>query len=527
MPKQPQSYLSKASTTVHNIWKYQWNWYKIAGVIASLGAALTMRKVLDVVWRKWHNYPPGPVGLPLFGSYLWSRNYYYVTSLMNTYGSVTMINYGVKRLIFIDDMKMTKTFFNMKEGAKRGHQLQTTHKSISEADGKKLVFRRQMMHQSFVTVLDSNYLNQVGIKILQKNLFKSLDEAVEKNKSIHMFVHVKYAVFSLLFATIFGDFLEIPAKDSKDYKIFDDGLSKTMNNVGNYQGESLVFQNIPFSKMILDNYWRPDMMKGSKISEAVVGKWVDQTLKLRHKSQAMDVCIKPMINAYKSGKLTEKELKSDVQAIFVAGIHTTALFASEAFTMCAKKQSVQNTIYEEIKRFERKYGEFQLKHVEEFPTLRALIHENLRFASFGTAHGIPRIIKDDNIVIGGYNIPKGSIIWGFYTKMMHEVQSPDIKWRSPLDFDLNNFLEYEDEQPKFKLNPAFSAFGYGRRNCPGSSLAKREIYLLLGRTLLRYKILPTDTGYDNIPQTVKDVKIQGAGDLHRYIIAKSVKVVKR
>eukprot|EP00483_Globobulimina_turgida_P004879 UN04888 len=108
---------------------------------------------------------------------------------------------------------------------------------------------------------------------------------------------------------------------------------------------------------------------------------------------------------------------------------------------------------------------------------------------------------------------------------MHREHDENIKWCNVKKFDLNNFLDLDG---KFVLNPAFSAFGIGRRNCPGSSLAKREIYILLGRTLLRYKISPeSDAKYDDVNMSM-DLDLEFPDPDPRFVwMRKLVKVERR
>ena len=54
-----------------------------------------------------------------------------------------------------------------------------------------------------------------------------------------------------------------------------------------------------------------------------------------------------------------------------------------------------------------------------------------------------------------------------------------------------------------------SLFGYGRRSCPGISLARRMIYLLIGNLILNYKFYPTknnNTHFTKITQSTVYVK---------------------
>ena len=171
---------------------------------------------------------------------------------------------------------------------------------------------------------------------------------------------------------------------------------------------------------------------------------------------------------------------ADIRVIMVAGIHSTSTFLAMIAKWLSLLPELEKKLYDELKQFETKYGVFQLKHVEELHILRALVHEVLRYPGDSTFGNLPRAIIDDDITINGYNIPKNSQIVVGLDRFGHDENA----WKNPYKFDIENWM---DDGGKFKNNPYFTKFGIGRRNCPGMSVAKKEIYLLLGRMVLNYR----------------------------------------
>ena len=57
-------------------------------------------------------------------------------------------------------------------------------------------------------------------------------------------------------------------------------------------------------------------------------------------------------------------------------------------------------------------------------------------------------------------------------------------WDNPEKFDINHFL---DKDGKFRKNQCLSTFGFGRRSCPGITLAMRMMYVLIGKMMLNYR----------------------------------------
>ena len=128
------------------------NWHKIGKITGifsiCFGGTLTIRKILDVVWRKWKNYPPGPCGIPILGSYFNAHKYTFAASITNSYGPVTMIYFGLRRLVFIGDQKMCKKFFKLQDGSDRDDVIVSPDiRTLFETKfSSKFVFRRQLMH---------------------------------------------------------------------------------------------------------------------------------------------------------------------------------------------------------------------------------------------------------------------------------------------------------------------------------------------------------------------------------------------
>lgn len=95
--------------------------------------------------------------------------------------------------------------------------------------------------------------------------------------------------------------------------------------------------------------------------------------------------------------------------------------------------------------------------------------------------------------INGYNIPYNSQI-----DVNTLLQYKDDKYfgKNAKKFDLKRWLNDKNE---FKMNVYFIPFGLGPRNCPGQSIAMREIYAVIAPLLYRYKF--------SIPNNIKYIPI--------------------
>eukprot|EP01084_Bolivina_argentea_P019215 35751_1 len=467
------------------------NWQKYGSILLGVTGILTMRKIYDVMYRKYYNYPNGPCGLPIIGSLLQVFNYEYISSLTNCYGSVFMIYAGLTPMIFINDLQIANKYLNKKEFSNKNIVMTKGYNDFLEMKfNKHYIFRRQLLHKSFITVLNSDYLNQIGINILQKHIFQKLNEkSTTKQHYIEkdLIKDLQHSVFSLFFITIFGKY-KIP-KD-EDYAEFMPILTKFFNKFMEFMLVKLILGSSNITQFVFSQtISKPQDYYGQKLLN-LCAKWLNEfeqnyiyeinNNKSINKCNENEASVIEWYKQYKCGKLSRKEMIGDIRVIMMAGIHSTSSLTAAMIVWLCVFPDIEQNIYNELKDFEMKYGIFQLKHVEELHILRAFVHEVFRFPSKGSFGNLPRAILTENVKINGFNIPKNTQIMVGFDRFGHDKSY----WKNPYKFDISNFLDAEN---RFKNNVAFTKFGIGRRNCPGMSLAKKEIYLLLGRMILNYR----------------------------------------
>lgn len=109
---------------------------------------------------------------------------------------------------------------------------------------------------------------------------------------------------------------------------------------------------------------------------------------------------------------------------------------------------------------------------EKLPYVDALVKESLRWfpvVPIGTTHA-----ADEEIIYGGFRIPKGSYLLPSIWWFLHD---PEV-YPEPSSFSPERFLE-----PRHEPDPADHAFGYGRRVCPGRYLGTESLYITISRLL--------------------------------------------
>jgi hypothetical protein len=118
--------------------------------------------------------------------------------------------------------------------------------------------------------------------------------------------------------------------------------------------------------------------------------------------------------------------------------------------------------------------------VPNLPTVRAAVKESMRWRPV-TAGGLPhRLTKDD--VYDGFFLPEGTNVhpnqWAIHREPAlypdGETFNPD-RWLDP------KFPTYKEPLTIYPNLTNFSAFGFGRRICPGIALAERSLNIFAAR----------------------------------------------
>ncbi|PYH85820.1 cytochrome P450 [Aspergillus uvarum CBS 121591] len=171
---------------------------------------------------------------------------------------------------------------------------------------------------------------------------------------------------------------------------------------------------------------------------------------------------------------TEEEtvIKWSSATLYAAGADTTVSTTTTFFLAMALYPDVQRKAQEEI---DRVIGSDRLPTDTDRPNLPyidAIVKEALRWHPVGPM-GIPHRSMEDDIC-GGYLIPKGSIILPNIWAFCHDPTA----YKNPMTFDPARFLG-----PSPERDPHYLAFGFGRRVCPGRTLADSNIFLTVAQTL--------------------------------------------
>ncbi|KAF7310098.1 Cytochrome P450 [Mycena indigotica] len=180
-------------------------------------------------------------------------------------------------------------------------------------------------------------------------------------------------------------------------------------------------------------------------------------------------------------------------AIYTGGAHTTSSAIATFLLLISSHAQVQARAREEI---DRVVGRGRLVNSDDraaMPYLAAILKETLRWAPpvpQGLRHAV---IQDD--IYNGYLIPKGSAVIANIWAITHDAEM----YPKPFEFDPSRFLgdtPQRDPAELFLLSQTFLladivvsfVFGFGRRVCPGATLAEESVFLAAANLLALFDI---------------------------------------
>ncbi|XP_031702805.1 cytochrome P450 27C1 [Anarhichas minor] len=178
-------------------------------------------------------------------------------------------------------------------------------------------------------------------------------------------------------------------------------------------------------------------------------------------------------------EMTMEEIYANLTEMLLAGVDTTSFTLSWASYLLARHPHVQQQIFMEVKRTLGPGAVATADDVPRLPLIRGLVKETLRL--FPVLPGNGRITQDD-LVVGGYFIPKGTqLALCHYSTSFEEENFADAS-----DFRPDRWIRKDstDRVDNFGSIP----FGYGIRSCIGKRVAELEMHLALTRLIQKFHI---------------------------------------
>ena len=183
------------------------------------------------------------------------------------------------------------------------------------------------------------------------------------------------------------------------------------------------------------------------------------------------------------GTITDAEIRDQVVTLMGAGYDTTSATLAWMLWCSALAPGLWDRLRTEA---DDVYGPVGSVRAADEATLAGLdlagrvMRETTRLHPAGVI--APREAVVD-VVVGGYRIPKGTLIlWSPY------LAGRDASaWTDPLAFDPDRFVDMSPERSA-SADLAWAPFGKGARNCIGFALAQMELTLIIARLAQRLDV---------------------------------------
>jgi len=173
---------------------------------------------------------------------------------------------------------------------------------------------------------------------------------------------------------------------------------------------------------------------------------------------------------------------SDFTAMMLAASDTTQSHLEQSIVHLCLYPEIQEVVYNELNGVFDKHEEFSLKKVQHCHKFRAFVQEIIRLSQLVVLTLTRYLYQDVTInlkescgIDKEYFVPKHTTIFANIYAINQERP----------EFNIAHFL---NDKGEFEANEdLFLTFGTGKRECIGRHLAIKEIYLILGILIRKYK----------------------------------------
>ncbi|KAI0791751.1 cytochrome P450 [Abortiporus biennis] len=181
----------------------------------------------------------------------------------------------------------------------------------------------------------------------------------------------------------------------------------------------------------------------------------------------------------------EEEVAKNVSIVALgAGGDTTGSYLHSFILAMLTFPTVQKKAQEEL---ERVVGRNRLPDFNDKPSLPfvdALVKEVMRWQPVTPLAAPHATTASDEYM--GYYIPNGALIIGNAWSILHDP----VEYPNPEEFKPERFLTKDGKINPEIRDPEVAAFGWGRRICPGKTMALNNMFSILAHILHVFDILP-------------------------------------
>eukprot|EP01084_Bolivina_argentea_P053478 98187_1 len=407
---------------VATLWKSSKYFRIISVVIPCSLSCILLRRIYIKVYRNHYSYPPGPYGVPVFGSFfsfvLGPTKF--LTSNYN-YGAISSFYLGTQLIISINNGIIGHDIHQKEVTKVMNRPLGTLieslpNKYVSICNGIQYKKRRKLGMVKLISVSKLDVTFHAIKYAINNGVCPAIDVCITENKLFYPNKYMFYITFNTMWSTIFGGYIDIknsivftwyqhiknmfnsfmplfilqlcginsfpPHLYNKlmpsnfnfknTIRILEDDVEAFMVNEGN--GDFELDENNLWKRKTKTN------IDNNNINHMNDSPFIDAAIAYQHEEKWFD----------------KQMLLNDVSGYFMAGTDTTTKTAEFGLLLLAKFPNIQDEIYNELINVLNKNNqkEFTFSIFCELHKLKAFIHETIRIACLGPL-GLARVIEED------------------------------------------------------------------------------------------------------------------------------------
>ncbi|KAL2628812.1 hypothetical protein R1flu_013498 [Riccia fluitans] len=454
------------------------------GTMIAVSVALVLVTVVvsRQLFGKKLKMPPGPKGLPIFGTLFKTRGpktHIILREMAKEWGPIYTLKTGMRYFVVVSSPEITldalvkdaQTFSGRPKLVSRLNF--TGWRSVNSAMYGPYWrgIRKNLVTHVLSTSKVASFL-PFREEELTTLIQRVKDQAAKNDNVVSVLSHCRYTVFSILLHVCFG-------------KRFDEATVKELDEILKSLLVILAPQVIDFLPFV-----RPFSSHKARC-QALLARMrnifypqIEEHRQLRAEGKAEGDYLDSLLTLQKEMDLVETDILGLLGEVLTGGTDTTANTLEWAMANLIKNPRLQQRVYEEIKAVcgSRPVSETD---IEKMPYVQAVIKETLRkhpALPFGITHAASTQGK-----LAGYDIPEDCFVL-FHVQAM---QNDPTIWKNPEEFNPDRFL---NNDPNFDMTGShgvesmkFMPFGAGRRICPGMSLGLKHAHLILSHLIQNFK----------------------------------------
>ncbi|KAH7363238.1 cytochrome P450 [Plectosphaerella cucumerina] len=228
--------------------------------------------------------------------------------------------------------------------------------------------------------------------------------------------------------------------------------------------------------------WKAEVLEQRRKDIQLYTELMDEVRQKMNRGKAPECFARHLLEQQADLGMTDLEVAYTAGSPFGAGVETTAGSLASFLLACVKFGPY--FIPKAREELDRVVGPDRLPEFSDLPRLeyiRAIASETLRWRPVAVLGGTPHASTADNVYKGMF-IPKGStVIAPLWSIHLNEADFPE-----PHTFRPERFMEQREYPGAF----GHSAFGWGRRICPGMHLGSASLMINIARMLWGFDLGP-------------------------------------